>query len=160
MKKEDDRVFKEAIAYERTKKWHLAFADKEPKTGRKFKCTTLFIHYNIVAKTIIKNSALVQSIEDGLYLISNPFESFHLCMNPKVYKCIHTYIGFMSSIPTQDTTPYIYVYDIKDNKPREVPHLMDKTLVVKILDKDLYYVTTLGGKAYYIFIRDEKKRQV
>ncbi len=155
--KEDDRIFKEAIAYEKTKKWHLAFADKEPKTGRKFKCTTLFIHYNIVAKTFLKPSALVQTIEDGLYLISNPFESFHLCMNPKVYRRIHTSIGFIPEIPKTETEPYISVMAIKENKPYEIPHVMDKISSVKILDKDLYYAITLAGKAYYLFIRGEKK---
>lgn len=156
MKKEDDRVFKEAIAYERTKKWHLAFADKEPKTGRKFKCTTLFIHYKILAKTVIRKSKLVQEIEPGLYLISNPFESFQLCITPKVYRRVHTSIGFISEIPQTETEPYISVLTIKENKPHEISHVMDKISSVKILDRDLYYTTTLAGKAYFLFIRDEK----
>ncbi len=156
MKEVDKQVKKEAIDFENSKRWHIAFSDKEPKTGRKFKCTTLFINYNIVAKTIIKTSALVQLIEDGLYLISNPFDSFHLCINPKVYRRVHTSIGFITEVPKTETEPYISVMTIKGNKPHEILHVMDKISSVKILDKDLYYATTLAGKAYFLFVRDEK----
>ena len=156
MKEVDKQVMKEAIAYEESKRWHIAFSDKEPKTGRKFKCTTLFVHYKILAKTVIRKSKLVQEIEPGLYLISNPFELFHLCITPKVYRRVHTSIGFIHEIPKTETEPYISVLTIKENKPHEILHVMDKISSVKILDRDLYYATTLAGKAYFLFIRDEK----
>lgn len=156
MKKEDDRVFKEAIAYERTKKWHLAFADKEPKTGRKFKCKTYLVPYKILAETVIKKNELVQTIEPGLYLISNPFSSFHLCINPKIYRRTHTSVGFIDKVPEAETTSYISVISVNGKPTSEVPHVTDKILVVKILDKDLYYVTTIAGTAYYLFVRKTK----
>ena len=153
MKRGDKEIFDEAVTYERSKKWHLTFAEKIPQTGKKFKCTTLFTRYGILAKTKLPPNKLIQILEPGLYLISNPLISYNLCINIKEYMHNWIYVGFVDAIPQEDISHVAYVITIKDGKIRETPIITDNILVCKRLDLDLYYITTIDGKAYYLFLR-------
>ena len=153
MKRVEKEAFKEAVSKEHEKKWHIVFCDKKPETKKKFKCETLFIESRIIARTVIDTNQLVQILEPGLYLISNPFNSFHLCIDKKLYKHNHIYVGFFRTIPLEDSEPTICILETTDGKINEVPHTLDKVLYTKILDKNLYYLTTISGKACYTFIR-------
>ena len=145
-----------AINYEETEVWHIVFSNKEPKARQKFKCKTYSVPYRILIKTTIKTNALVQKFEPGFYLISNPFETFHFCINPQKYLEQKNYIGFISEAPKTKTNPNISVIFIRDGKPCEAPHFVDKITNVYFLNKSLYHVTTENNFNYFLFIREEK----
>ncbi len=152
MKKGKNDLFNQAVLVENSKTWHLCFAKKRPKIGKSFKCTSLFIESDTLANTKITKVANVQEIEKGLCIIHSPGCSFITFILGE-YTGIHTHVGFMDSIPQDGTSPNISVIFFNENELNEKNIVLDPISFTKKLDDTCFYLSTIAGKAYYVFLR-------
>ena len=163
MLKKRKSLFDEALDQEKLKVWHFCFyTQKEPVVGKKFRCLLWPIGYPYAINITLKKVVSVETIEPGLKIVTvenkDGTHSIYLSLGSKWYYGKHTYVSFLEKAPTYENTSYLHVLK-SGTEFKEETIFIDKITSIKKLDNLLYYVTTLAGKAYYVFIRRNKNER-